>query len=145
MLDSLGRHLVLVLCLIYRLCANCNFSFLHEILNSLLHYVLWAISSWSTGILSEKCLNKIAAEVRVLFLFIFYMLVPCSQMGALMHTYSLLINVLHIVYNQAAAKNQFFFVCVKEMKCISGANVWGISRNVRNSSLVKTHTHTHTY
>lgn len=50
---------------------------------------------------------KIASEVRVLFLFIFYMLVPCSQMGALMH--SLLINILHIVYNQAAAKNQVFF------------------------------------
>lgn len=32
-LDSLGRHLVLILCLIYRLCENCNFSFLHEILN----------------------------------------------------------------------------------------------------------------
>lgn len=111
MLDSLGRHLVLVLCLIYRLCANCNFSFLHEILNSLLRYVLWPPAPEAQKFYLRSTLMKIASEVRVLFLFLFYMLVPCSQMGALMHTYSLLINILHIVYNQAAAKNQFFF-CV---------------------------------
>lgn len=111
MLDSLGRHLVLVLCLIYRLCANCNFSFLHEILNSLLRYVLWPPAPEAQEFYLRSTLMKIASEVGVLFLFLFYMLVPCSQMGALMHTYSLLINILHIVYNQAAAKNQFF-LCV---------------------------------
>jgi len=70
---------------------------------------------------------KIASEVRVLFLFIFYMLVPCSQMGALMH--SLLINILHIVYNQAAAKNQVFFFFKKgnvfqELMCEGFPEMW---------------------
>ena len=68
---------------------------------------LWPSAPEAQEFYLRSALMKIASEVRVLFLFIFYMLMPCSQMGALMH--SLLINILHILYNPAAAKNIFFF------------------------------------
>ena len=89
---------------------------------------LWPSAPEAQEFYLRSALMKIASEVRVLFLFIFYMLVPCSQMGALMH--SLLINILHIVYNQAAAKNQFFFFFFKkgnvfqELMCEGFPEMW---------------------
>ena len=88
---------------------------------------LWPSAPEAQEFYLRSALMKIASEVRVLFLFIFYMLVPCSQMGALMH--SLLINILPIVYNQAAAKNQVFFFFKKgnvfqELMCEGFPEMW---------------------
>lgn len=114
MLDTPGRHLALVLRLIYRLCENCKFPFLRDILNWSLHYVLWAAgllrqsAPEAQGFYLRSTLMKITLEVRALSVFIFYTLGPCSQMDVLMPTHNLLINTLYIIYNQAAAKISSF-------------------------------------
>lgn len=137
MLDTLGRHLVLILFDLQTLCENSNFSFLHEILNYSLCYVLWAAGLlWQFAL--RRVLMKITLEVRVLSLFFFCTLGPCSPMRGLMHIHNLLMNILHLIHNQTTVRNQLF--SIKEMKCTSGTNVWEISRNVRNSSNQWKHT-----
>jgi hypothetical protein len=59
---------------------------------------------------------KITSEVRVLPVPPLRIR-PYSLIDGLIHVLNLLIDILYIIYNQAATKNKLF--SIKEMKCVT--------------------------